>query len=52
LVSISLAQGNSDLHEMPRTKNALDVLYEKVERIYNLGVRELAKTKKEYMSYK
>jgi hypothetical protein len=33
-VSIGLAVGNDDILEMPRTKEALDVLFHKVDRLY------------------
>jgi hypothetical protein len=35
-VAIALAFGNPDLKEMPKTRAALEVLYEKIERIYHL----------------
>jgi hypothetical protein len=34
-VAIALAFGNPDLKEMPKTLAALEVLYEKIERMYH-----------------
>lgn len=34
-VAIALALGSDDIGEMPKTKEALHVLYEKIERIYH-----------------
>jgi hypothetical protein len=39
-VAIALAVGNEDIREMPRTKIALYVLSEKVDRIYHREVNE------------
>ena len=39
-VAIALAFGNSDLKNMPKTHAALEVLYEKIERLYHEAANE------------
>lgn len=36
-VAIGLALGSPDIVDMPKTKAALNDLYDKIERMYNMG---------------